>query len=199
MKTEIVTSVIGIIGAALGAAISLIGLYLNNRIQLKRDRIKNLHDRDIIELKMKSEEESKYKSLILQNIERVNSALGKVEHDLSLTASVIDSMHKLNHLDFDKKCLIERNELTSLESIAVVYFPGIIASIRRLINLHNNYWGHQKLLLMCDVDSEPQRYQMLQRKIIEISDNAYAEIGEVRHEIIKIAENINHRVVEVNA
>ncbi|WP_440067370.1 hypothetical protein [Tenacibaculum discolor] len=192
METGIIIS---LISAGLGAGISLISVYINNKSQLNRDRLKYQNDFKLENLKIENDSNLKYRTELLQNIERLNIILGKIENYISLTTSVIESSHKLSSEEFDKKYIQERFEIIELESIVIAYFPDLFENIRRVNGMHNNYWGHQRLLLMTEIETQKESYVSLQKKIIEISNETYSEIDKTRNKIITVSENIKNKYV----
>ncbi len=187
--------IISLISTGLGAGISLLSVYLNNKFQLRRDKLKYRNDFDLESFKIENESNHKYRTELLQNIERLNIILGNIENSISLTTSVIQSSNKLSSEEFDKKYLMERVELVELESIAIAYFPDLFDNIRRITGAHNNNWGHQRLLLETDIETDRKSYSSLQSKIIEISNETNLEIISARNKMISKSESIKNKYI----
>lgn len=188
METGFTTT---LLSTAIGSIITWITVYLKDVLQTKRDKFRFQHDFAVEKLKIESETSERHRSELLQNMKEVNNTIGKIEGSISLTASVIESSCKLNYNDFDQKHLDERLDLINVRSIAVIYFRDLINNIENVINLHNNYWGHQRMLLREDVNTNQQSYMALQKKIIEISNEALSEVVKIRHRTTEIAADVN--------
>lgn len=191
MTTEIIT----LLGTALGAAITIISVYLNNKFQLKRDDLKFDREYKIEKLKIDTDALSKHRNSILKSIEDTHQIISEIQFTISLTKSVIESSHKLPYQDFDKQYLTENNKLSKIESIAIIYLPEILENVKTVKDLYNNYWGHQRLLLMTDVIEEQQGYRYLQEKIIQISDKTGVEINTMKNELFRVAEKITEKYI----
>jgi len=189
------TGIISLLSAGLGAGITLLSVYFNNKNQIKRDQLKYQNDLNIERLRIENETHKKYRTELLQNIERFNNILGKIENSLSLTNSVIQSSNNLSSEDFDKKYLSEQIELVELESISIAFFPDLIDSIKRITALHNNYWGNQRLLLKINIKTKREQYISMQSRIIEISNKTFPEIRNIKTDILKISKKIKSKYV----
>ena len=173
-----------LIATGFGSGIAFLTTYLNNKSQTQREIRKSESDFKIEKYKIDSEARLKYQINISKHIEEASLTICKIQHSISLTKSIIDASEKLDFQNFDQNYLIEIKKLSIVESKALIYFPQVYEKIRTLVSLYSNYWGQQRLLLMCDLTTEYQGYKAQLIEIVQISEKAYTVIEEIKRELL---------------
>lgn len=184
-----------IISFLLGAGVTILTTLLNNRYQLKRDKLKFENDLILEDKKNEFELDKISRVELLSDLERLNTIVGKLEHSISLTSSVIESEKELSHLDFDSKYQKELEHLIELESLTVSKFTEIYDTVCSLSGLHNQYWGNQRLLLLTDINTDRESYVSLQSRIIKISNKSKKEISKIRNLSLQFAKRTKNKYV----
>ena len=191
MTTELLT----LIGAILGAGITLISVFLNNKFQLRRDSLKYVNDYNIEKLKIESETKSNHELSILNNIENAIQLLSEIQLEISLTKSVIDSSNNLKFKDFDVNYLKENNKLAQIQAKSLIYFPQVLNKVENIVGFYNNYWGHQRILLMHYEQDRKENPGGLFEKVIQASDNTSREIVIIKNDLLELANKITNKYV----
>ncbi len=179
-----------LIATGFGSGIAFLTTYLNNKSQTQREIRKSENDFKIEKYKIDSDARLKYQMNISKHIEEASLIVCKIQHSISLTKSVIDASEKLNFQNFDQNYLIEIKKLSRVESKALIYFSQVYEKVRTLVSLYNNYWGQQRLLLMCDLTTEYQGYKARLIEIIQIAEKAYTIIEKIKGELLNIGNEI---------
>lgn len=176
----------GIIGFILGAGATLLTAFMNNRYQLKRDKLKFDNEFIIQEKKKHFDLNQINRKELLIDLNRLNLIVGKLENSIDLTSSINDSEKKLTHLDFDVKYQKEIDFIIELNSLSVLKFPEINDSACILSGLHNQYWECLRLLLLSNKDKED--FSSSIKNIIEIKGKTAIEVSKIRNLSLKLAE-----------
>lgn len=176
MKPEYIT----IVSFSLGAMSTILVTHLNNRASNKRELQRINHERQTHFDKLRFEQLKSDKKEVVDNLKAFNLLLGKLEHSISLTSSVIESDRKMTISDFDTKHQEELSWLIELEAIAIVAFPNVHDEVLVLSGLHSHYWGNQRLLLMQDFEKDRKHFDVLQKEVIRIARESNVEIEKLR-------------------
>ncbi len=184
-----------IITLLIGAGITYLTTYMNNRNLLKRDDKKYKHELSIEKNKIEQELNQKYRLELLNDLEKLNLIVGKLDNSISLTSSVIESTHKISAKEFDNKYLEEVCDIIQLECLGVSKFTDMHDLISSISELHNQFWGNQRLLLMSDVNEDKEVYTKLHMELIEISNKTHSLTQEIKKESIGIARKIKNKYV----
>lgn len=177
-----------IMSSVFGSAITLVATYMTNKFQLKKEREKIKAQYDIEHLKIeeqKKENVRKEKILELQEISKITSYF---TNWLSLTNSVIQTSMKMEIKDFDSQYLKNCDKIAELQAKSLIHLPDLYQDIIQLKNIHNTYWGNQRLLLGIDINQRYEAFADKQRIVIEVSDKAYSITRDV---IEKISSEVN--------
>lgn len=161
----------------LGAFISLITVYLNNKSQHKRDIEKYENDRKLERDKRNFEDEKEREKKLIYNIEQFHTLLCYFKYSISLTQSIIDSSCNLKPEEFDKNYKIELEKLLKIKNLTFLHFSMFYEEVQKIENIHNTYWGNQNQLLHLDVNKDKEDFQLVLSEIIKISDKASYEIN----------------------
>lgn len=175
-----------------GAALPIITMAINNRLQVRRDLMKYDNDRRIETEKREFQEAKDNKVNMLQSIEKAYGLLSYFEHTISLTSSVIDSTNNLTSEEADAIYRKELKQLTSLKSIIIARFPDLYDDILKIDADHSNYWGNQRLLLKIDINTDYERYTTMQQIIITVVRKTNEDIYELREKFRNYSKTINH-------
>ena len=175
--------------ATLGATFTLIGIFITNRQQQKRDKLNHLHIERIESDRHKFEENKIFRTYIKNEIKKIYYLISSIQNNVSLTSSVIDSSEDLSVTEYDAKYKKEAESFMELESIINTEFPEFHEKILKLKGIHNKYWGTQRLLLMQDIkNAEP--FFSIQKEVIKIEDFFQEQISILKGELMKRTETI---------
>jgi hypothetical protein len=176
-----------------GAFASILVVVINNYYQRKRDL--EQHNREIQKENNKTtlSAEADHRSFMIESIEKVSQSLFIYYESISLTYSVIDSSGQLTLEDFDRNYKEDVRQLSHLKSLVLSRFPTFTHKISKVINHHNNYWGHQRLLVLQGKNIDLDSLKNIQIKIIEIQDAAREELDQIENAFYDIAVELTSR------
>lgn len=171
-----------------GSFITLISLYFANHYQLKRDELKYLRDKELEKDKRNSENEvlkiNEFKKMIIE----VSKLLTIIDMNISLTRSVIDSTKKITLEEFDEIYKLECETLYELNKYSILYLNEQQNTINNIINLYNNFWGNQRILI---INSDKQTNSIILEKIIQISNDISTEINNLKFDLTELMKSKN--------
>lgn len=174
-----------------GAFTSILLVIINNYYQRKRDT--EQHNREIQKEKTKTSliTENDHKDFMIESIEKVSQSLFIYYESISLTYSVIDSSGQMTLEDFDRNYKEDVRQLSHLKSLILSRFPNLTHKISKVINHHNNYWGHQRLLVLQGKKIDQESLKSIQFKIVEIQNAVREELDQIEYAFYKIAVELN--------
>jgi len=176
-----------------GAAIPIITSLISNYTQRKRDILKYKNDR-VSELeKREFEEKKEYRLFLIKSIEEIIGLLGIFDHSISITSSVIHSRKKLKIEEYDEVYQKEVEQLIKLKSIILARFPDFYDTVLKIDGCHNRYWGEQRLLLLNDIKTELNEFQIKMDRILEVANETTEEINNLIAKLRKYSESINNK------
>ena len=176
-----------------GSIIPVIIMFFNNKYQNKREQSKYENERKSEYEKRYFETEKNYHNTTIKAIEEINQLLFFFENSISLTNSVINSSRKISLNEFDMIYNKELEKLTQLKGIIIARFPDYYENTINIKNLHNRYWGYQRILLSIDYQNDKKGHSNILEKIINIADETKIEIDNFISKLKKYSEEINNK------
>lgn len=175
-----------------GAALSIMTMIVNNRLQVRRDMMKYDNDRRIEAEKREFEEAKDNKVNMLQSIEKAYGLLSYFEHTITLTSSVIDSINNMTSEEVDVNYRKGLKLLASLKSIIIARFPDFYDDVLKIDADYSNYWGNQRSLLTINIDKDYDTYVSIQQAVIKVVRKTEEDIYELRERLREYSKSINH-------
>ncbi|MNJ85890.1 hypothetical protein D3C87_33710 [compost metagenome] len=173
-----------------GAFTSILIVIINNYFQRKRDL--QQYNREIQKESTKTAliAEADHRNFMIESIEKVSQSLFVYYESISLTYSVIDSSGKMTLEDFDRNYKEDVRQLSHLKSLILSRFPQFTHKISKVINHHNNYWGHQRLLVLQGKNIDQESLKNIQFIIIEIQNAVREELDQIEDAFYSIATEL---------
>lgn len=186
MGTAISGAIIASMGVIIGYGINLIGNYMNNKAQQKREEEK--FERDIY-IKEKEEQYKSNKDRIAAIVEIIE-LLNYFEYSVSLTSSCIDTTKKLCVTEHDNTYRNELTKLHRLVSLISVYTPDYYNYIRTIEGNHSVYWGRQRTLLMMEYENDKEIYRNTLNAVVKTAQECSKNISDLMYKLRLLSENL---------
>ncbi|HKV10383.1 MAG TPA: hypothetical protein VJ725_19735 [Thermoanaerobaculia bacterium] len=157
------------IAAVIGALITLTGVIINNRIQLKisRENQKNQLQTELLKSDKSIQREASAR--LREKIEEAHQILSRIVSDNSMTASHIALDTGLTAQEYHQHYQKSRDEVHRLQMIADLYLPKIHKSIDDIASLTNIFWGAQQTVLYQHSQGNKDLTLIARREIVKIS------------------------------
>ncbi|MBD7979010.1 hypothetical protein [Serpens gallinarum] len=120
----------------------LLGVFLANHYQIKRQRLEAEHKEKIEIEKYQRETKERTKELIRSKLEVAHQIASRIAFENSQTSSYMAS-EMLSIDDFHKRYQENQLELEKLVMIIGIYFPSLNEEASILIGKTNVFWGYQ--------------------------------------------------------
>lgn len=163
---------------------SLLGVFLANHYQIKKQRLEAEHKEKIEIEKYQRESKERTKELIRSKLEVAHQIASRIAFENSQTSSHITS-EMLSIYDFHKRYQENQIELDKLIMIIGIYFPSLNEEASILIGKTNVFWGYQMNYM-----GTGARNSMAMGEILKASE----AIGKTTRVMKKELENIANKL-----
>jgi hypothetical protein len=184
-------AVVGFIGTVLGALLSLVTGWMNNKHQYRMEG-----------QKLADQQQKERRKQLREKLEEAHQLLSKIRTETTPRASHI--MRKTGSTYSREQYQKSNEDVRRLLMITDLYFPQLRDPVENLARLTNRFWNELENIMFLDEAKEPERFRddvnTAQRELSQASGEIGQKIADAKNILREVAASLSSAVIPaVNA